>query len=56
VRQVKTQSGAIPDVLLAVNGLPVVCVELKNPMTGQTVEDALDQFRRRDPNEPLFAL
>ena len=40
VRQVETRSGAIPDVVLAVNGLPVVCLELKNPMTGQNVENA----------------
>jgi len=54
VRQVQTKSGAIPDVILAVNGLPVVCIELKNPMTGQTVDHAIAQYRYRDPNELLF--
>ncbi len=44
------------DVVLSVNGVPVVTVELKNPLTGQTVEDARRQYRRdRDPREPIFA-
>lgn len=43
------------DVALSVNGVPVVSVELKNPMTGQTVEHALHQYRHdRDPREPIF--
>ena len=43
------------DVALSVNGIPVVSVELKNPMTGQTVEHALHQYRHdRDPREPIF--
>ncbi|QOC24084.1 type I restriction endonuclease subunit R [Wenzhouxiangella sp. AB-CW3] len=43
------------DMVLSVNGLPVVTLELKNPMTGQTVEDAMRQYRReRDPDEPIF--
>jgi type I restriction enzyme R subunit len=32
-----------------------VTVELKNPLTGQTVEDAQRQYQRdRDPREPIF--
>jgi type I restriction enzyme R subunit len=43
------------DVTLSVNGIPVASVELKNPMTGQTVEHALRQYRNdRDPREPIF--
>ena len=43
------------DVALSVNGVPVASVELKNPMTGQTVEHALRQYRNdRDPREPIF--
>lgn len=40
VRQVHTKTGAIPDVVLAVNGLPVATLELKNAMsaTGWTVK------------------
>jgi type I restriction enzyme, R subunit len=55
VRQLTTSSGAIPDLVLTINGLPVVSIELKNPMTGQTVEDAKAQYRGRDANELLFA-
>ncbi|MCA9796553.1 MAG: type I restriction endonuclease subunit R, partial [Candidatus Eremiobacteraeota bacterium] len=55
-RQVKTASGAIPDLVLSVNGLPVASLELKNPMTGQTVQHAIRQYRfDRDPKERLFA-
>jgi len=43
------------DVTLSLNGIPVATVELKNPLTGQTVDDAVRQYRRdRDPREPLF--
>jgi type I restriction enzyme R subunit len=43
------------DVTLSLNGIPVATVELKNPMTGQTVEDAMRQYRKdRDPREPIF--
>lgn len=58
VRQVNTKSGAIPDVVLAVNGLPVATLELKNPMSSArwNVEDAKRQYRfERDPKELLFA-
>jgi len=58
VRQVNTKSGAIPDVVLAVNGLPVATLELKNPMsaTRWNVENAKYQYRfERDPKELLFA-
>ena len=57
VRQVKTKSGAIPDVVLAVNGLPVVTLELKNPLsaTRWNVENAKFQYRfERAPKELLF--
>ncbi len=43
------------DVVLSVNGVPVVTLELKNPMTGQTVADARRQYQQdRDPRETLF--
>lgn len=43
------------DVTLSVNGIPVVTLELKNPLTGQRVEDARRQYQRdRDPREPIF--
>lgn len=58
IRQVNTKSGAIPDIVLTLNGLPVVTLELKNPMsaTRWNVEHAKNQYRfERDPKEPLFA-
>ena len=43
------------DMLLCVNGLPVVVLELKNQFTGQNVNHAIAQFQRdRDPRELLF--
>ena len=43
------------DVTLSLNGIPVVTLELKNPFTGQTVEDARRQYQRdREPREPIF--
>lgn len=43
------------DLALFVNGLPVATIELKNPNTGQDVDDAIAQYRQRDANELLFA-
>ena len=43
------------DMTLFLNGLPLVTMELKNSLTGQTVIDAEKQYRTdRDPREPLF--
>ncbi len=43
------------DMVLFLNGLPLVTMELKNSLTGQTVADAEKQYRTdRDPREPLF--
>ena len=43
------------DLAFFVNGLPVASVELKNPNTGQNADDAIAQYRRRDPNDLFFA-
>ena len=43
------------DLCLFINGLPISTFELKNSLTKQTVEDAVEQYRRdRDPREKLF--
>jgi len=43
------------DLALFLNGLPVFTAELKNPLSGQTVEDAMRQYKtNRDPREPLL--
>ena len=43
------------DVTLALNGIPVATLELKNPMTGQTWRNAVTQYKNdRDPNDLIF--
>jgi type I restriction enzyme, R subunit len=43
------------DLGLFINGLPIATFELKNNLTKQTVEDAVQQYQRdRDPRERLF--
>ena len=43
------------DVTVSLNGIPVATVELKNPLTGQSVADAMRQYRQdRDPRAPIF--
>ena len=43
------------DLCLFINGLPIATFELKNSLTKQTVEDAIQQYKHdRDPRERLF--
>ena len=43
------------DLALFLNGVPIFTAELKNPLNGQDVQDAIRQYREdRDPREPLF--
>jgi type I restriction enzyme, R subunit len=43
------------DLGLFINGLPVATFELKNSLTKQTVDDAVQQYKRdRNPREKLF--
>ena len=45
------------DLCLFINGLPVATFELKNSLTKQTVDDAVEQYKRdRNPRESLFQL
>ena len=45
------------DIGLFINGLPVFTFELKNTLTKQTVDDAVEQYKRdRNPREKLFEL
>jgi type I restriction enzyme R subunit len=45
------------DMVLFLNGLPIITMELKNHYTGQNVTDAIKQYQNdRDPKEPLFKL
>ena len=43
------------DLVLFINGLPLITFELKNNLTKQTVEDAVEQYQTsRDPRDDLF--
>jgi type I restriction enzyme R subunit len=43
------------DMVLFLNGMPIVTMELKNPWTGQNVNHANKQYREdRDPKETIF--
>ena len=51
-RQLRYEAGSEKslDLAILVNGIPTATAELKNPITGQTVEDATRQYRKdRDP-------
>ncbi len=51
----KENSNSI-DVMISLNGLPLMTLELKNHYTGQTVENAVKQYKTdRDPKDPLLA-
>lgn len=57
VRQLRysTASEESVDIALLLNGIPIVAIELKNELTGQTIEDAITQWRKdRSPDEPIF--
>ena len=43
------------DMMLAINGIPVIAIELKNQLTGQSVDNAIRQWQyNRNPKEPAF--
>ena len=59
MRQVhySTQNNNSLDLVIFVNGLPVISFELKNELTKQNVKDAIRQYKQdRDPKEELFRL
>ena len=57
-RQLQYSMGATRlalDICLFINGLPVITFELKNQLTKQDVDDAVEQYKTdRDPRELLF--
>ncbi len=55
LRYSKDETQLALDLCLFINGLPVATFELKNRLTKQTVEDAVQQYKRdREPRELLF--
>ena len=52
-----TQNEKSLDLVIFINGLPVITFELKNELTKQNVKDAIKQYKTtRDPKEELFRL
>ena len=50
-----TETSESIDMMLSVNGIPVVTVELKNHLTGQSYRDSIQQYMNdRDPTVPLL--
>ncbi len=57
LRYSRDQTQFALDLCLFINGLPVATFELKNSLTKQTVDDAVEQYKRdRHPSEKLFEL
>ena len=57
VRQLhySAQNEKCVDMGIFINGLPIVTMELKNQLTGQTIINSQKQYQEdRDPREPLF--
>jgi len=55
LRYSRDETALALDLGLFINGLPIATFELKNSLTKQTVEDAVEQYKRdRDPREKLF--
>lgn len=56
VRQLKysTKNENSIDMVLFLNGLPIITMELKNSLSGQMVEKAKKQYEGREPKEPLL--
>ncbi len=57
LRYSQDQTALSLDLCLFINGLPIATFELKNSLTKQTVDDAVEQYKRdRNPRERLFEL
>jgi type I restriction enzyme R subunit len=51
----ESKPGDSLDLVLLMNGIPTASAELKNPTSGQTVADAISQYRTdRNPNDLIF--
>jgi type I restriction enzyme, R subunit len=43
------------DMVLFLNGIPIVTMELKNQLSGQNISNSEYQYRNRDEKEPIFS-
>ncbi len=51
----RTNTNLSVDIVIFINGMPIITFELKNQFTGQNVSSAVNQYRKdRDPKELLF--
>ncbi len=56
LRYSQDESKLALDMCVFINGLPVITFELKNQLTKQNVDDAVEQYKEdRDPREQLFS-
>jgi|LSQX01.3.fsa_nt_gb type I restriction enzyme R subunit len=54
VRYAKQHANTL-DMVLSLNGIPIITAELKNPMTGQTLRNAIHQYEHdRNPKDLIF--
>ncbi len=49
-----TENQKSVDMCLLINGMPILTIELKNQFTGQNYKDSENQYKNRDPKEPIF--
>lgn len=43
------------DMVIFINGIPIITMELKNELSGQNIYDAIEQYKNtRDPREDIF--
>ena len=58
VRQLKYKEGSklSIDTVLFINGIPIITIELKNQLTGQDIDDSINQYKKdRDPKDKLLS-
>ena len=58
LRYTEKPEARIADLVLFLNGIPLFTAELKNPLNGQTVDDAIREYKdptKRDPRDPLLS-
>lgn len=55
VRHSESKTRDSLDLTLFINGLPVATAELKTQLTGQNTQDAVRQYRNRNPRDLIFS-
>lgn len=57
VRQLhySTKNNNSIDMVIFLNGIPIITMELKNQLSGQNITNCENQYRSRDEKEPIFS-